>query len=141
MTDPLQDLKQYSPTFTISQVLAFFARKNMDITRGMIQNYIRDNLIPPPVNKRKYTQKHLAALAMVIRLKTVFDMPTIREALSPYMDEEGLPLESYQEIMEKLSGMISKWQKSMAPALTVEEDGGTLMTMVFASELKSAVVE
>jgi len=140
MIDPLQDLKQYSPTFTISQVLAFFERKEMEITRGMIQNYIRDGLLPPPVNKRKYTQKHLTALAMIDRLKTVFDIPTIKEALTPYMDEEGLPLESYQEIMEKLSGMISKWRANMAPALTVEEDGGTLMSMVFASELKKAVM-
>jgi len=140
MTDPLQDIKHYSPTMTISQVLLFCERKNMGITRGMIQNYIRDGLLPPPVNKRQYTHKHLATLVMIDRLKTVFDMPTIKEALLPYMDEEGLPMESYQEIMEKLSGMISKWRTSMAPALTVEDDGGTLMSMIFASELKSAVV-
>jgi len=126
---------------TISQVLKFCERKNMGITRGMIQNYIRDGLLPPPVNKRTYTHKHLAALAMIDRLKTVFDMPTIKEALSPYMDEEGLPIDVYATIMEKLIGMEAKWRASIAPALTEESDGGVLLSMAFATELKSAVVE
>ena len=141
MTDPLQDIKHYSPTMTISQVLKFCDRKNMGITRGMIQNYIRDGLLPPPINKRQYTHKHLAALALIGRLKTVFDMPTIKEAMLPYMDEEGVPLDIYETAMEKLSGMISKWKASIAPALSVEGDGGTLLTMVFATELKSAIVD
>jgi len=126
---------------TISQVLKFCERKNMGITRGMIQNYIRDGLLPPPVNKRQYTHKHLAALAMIDRLKTVFDMPTIREALTPYMDEEGLPTEVYSTLMDKLTGMEAKWQASIAPALSVEKDGGTLLSMAFATELKNTVTE
>jgi len=141
MTDPLQDIRHYSPTMTISQVLKFCERKNMGITRGMIQNYIRDGLLPPPVNKRLYTHKHLAALAMIDRLKAVFDMPTIREAMLPYMDDEGLPTDIYATVMEKLSGMISKWQANIAPALAVESDGGTLLSMAFATELKSSVME
>ena len=140
MTDPLQDIRQYSPTMTISQVLLFCERKNLDITRGMIQNYIRDGLLPPPVNKRQYTHKHLAALAMIHRLKTVFDMSTIREALQPYMDEEGLPIDVYSAIIDKLIGMVTKWQTHIAPALAVEEDEGTLLSMVFATELKDSVV-
>jgi len=141
MTDPLQDLRHYSPTMTISQVLKFCERKNLSITRGMIQNYIRDGLLPAPVNKRIYTHKHLAALALIYRLKTVFDMPTIREAMLPHMEEDGLSVESYAALMEKLSGIVSKWQVSIAPALSVEDDGGTLLSMVFASELKGAIVD
>lgn len=140
MHDPLHDIKHYSPTMTITQVLKFCERKNLAITRGMIQNYIRDGLLPPPVDKRKYTHKHLATLVMIYRLKTVFDMPTIQEALKPYMDDEGLPIEIYTEIFAKLSGMVAKWKASIAPALTVEEDGGTLMSMMFTTELKRAVV-
>jgi len=140
MTDPLQDIRHYSPTMTITQVLKFCERKNMNITRGMIQNYIRDGLLPSPVNKRIYTHKHLAALAMIDRLKTVFDMPTIKEALSPYTDEEGLPTDVYSTIMDKLIGMEAKWQATIAPALTVESDGGVLLSMVFATELKRAIV-
>jgi len=140
MTDPLQDIRHYSPTMAITQVLKFCERKNIGITRGMIQNYIRDGLLPPPVKKRIYTHKHLAALAMIDRLKAVFDMPTIKEALSPYMDEEGLPIDIYDTIMDKLIDIAAKWQASIAPTLTEENDGGILLSMAFATELKSAVV-
>lgn len=140
MQDPLQDIKHYSPTMTISQVLKFCERKNLGITRGMIQNYIRDGLLPPPVNKRQYTHKHLAALAMIDRLKTVFDIPTVKEAMAEYMDEEGLPIEIYEEVINKLTGMVGKWQVSIAPSLAVESDGGTLLTMAFATELKDAII-
>jgi len=140
MNDPLQDIRHYSPKMTISQVLLFCERKSMGITRGMIQNYIRDGLLPPPQNKRHYTHKHLAALTMIFRLKSVFDMPTIKEALEPYMDEDGLPIDMYEEMTNKLTSMVTKWRTSIAPALAVEEDGGTLLTMVFATELKNSIV-
>jgi len=68
-------------------------------------------------------------------------MPTIREALLPYMDSEGLPIDAYEAIMVKLTNMVTKWQTNIAPALTVEGDGGTLLSMVFATELKGAIVE
>lgn len=139
MTDPLQDLRHYSPTMTISQVLTFFERREMDITRGMIQNYIKAGLLPPPVNKRLYTHKHLAALAMIYRLKTVFSMPMIKEAMAPYMDREGLPMDIYATWMEKLSGMLSKWGATIGPALATENDGGTLLAMAFTTELKDAL--
>jgi len=126
---------------TISQVLLFFERQGIEITRAMIQNYIRLGIMPSPVNKRHYTHKHLAALAMITRLKTVFDMPTIQEAMEPYMDSEGLPPEVYAALMEKLSGMISKWSTSIAPMLSTENDGGTLLSMVFTTEIKSAIVD
>ena len=141
MTDPLQGINHFSEKMSISQVLLFCERRNIGITRGMIQNYIRDGLLPPPVSKRIYTHKHIAALVIIDRLKTVFDMPTIRAAMEPYMDEEGLPLDVYTSLLGKLSGMVNKWQVNIAPALTVEDDGGTLLSMAFATELKAAIVE
>lgn len=141
MTDPLSDIKHYSPTMTISQVMKFCEKKEMGITRAMIQNYIRDGVIPPPVNKRLYTQKHLAALAMIDRLKTVFEIPTIKEALAPYMDAEGLPLEAYEELIKKVDYLTQKWLFLNADTLKNEKDGGALLTMACAAELKAAVLQ
>jgi DNA-binding transcriptional MerR regulator len=140
MTDPLSDIRHYSPTMTISQVMKFCEKKELTITRAMIQNYVRDKLLPPPVNKRLYTHKHLAALVMINRLKTVFDIPAIREALTPFMDEEGLPLEAYTEMQNKIGYLTQKWLFINKEMLAAENDGGTLLTMVCAAELKSAVV-
>jgi len=140
MTNPLSDINQYSPTFKIAQVLAFCKRKNLSLTRPMIQNYIRDGLLPPPVNGRQYTHKHLAALVMIDRLKTVFDMPTIKEALLPYMDEDGLPMEVYSQLLERLNMLMLQFMQAAAPTFAEENDGGTLLSMIFAAEVKASVV-
>jgi len=132
MTNPLSDIRHYSPTMTISQVLKFCEKKGMAITRAMIQNYIRAGLLPPPADKRFYTHKHLAVLTMIDRLKTVFDIPTIQGALAPYIDDEGLPLDIYAELMEKVEKLTDNW--------LTEIDGGTLLAMACAAEMKAAIL-
>jgi len=138
MTNPLSDIRHYSPTMTMTQLMKFFEKKNIGITRAMIQNYIRDGLLPSPLNKRFYTHKHLAALVMIDRLKTVFDMPTIQRALKPYMDDEGLPLDKYSELMEKTGGSIQKLLN--VASVASEDDGGVLLTMSCAAELKAIIM-
>ena len=102
MTNPLDDIRHYSPKLTISQLIKFFEKKKMSLTRGMVQNYIRDGLLPPPAGKRFYTHKHIAALVVICKLKTVFDIPTIQKSLVPLMDDEGLPLEIYSQLMDRV---------------------------------------
>jgi len=98
MTDPLIDINNYSPSLTISQLIKFCEKKGFLVTKGMIQNYIRVGLLPNPVNKRFYTHKHIAALIIVCLTKPVYEIESIKKALLPHMDEEGLPIETYQKI-------------------------------------------
>ena len=140
MQNPLQGIEHISNNLTITNVLKFCERQEIGITRAMIQNYIRDGLLPPPVGKRFYTHKHLAALVLIDRLKTVFDIPTVKAALQPYMDDEGIPLSSYTAILGKLAMVTSSWQESVAPLVAAESDGGILLSMMFATELKNAIV-
>ena len=105
MQDILRDISQYTKQFTISQVVTFFDRKGLLITKSMIQNYVRDGLLPPPSNKRYYTHKHLATLALITKLKTVFEMSDIKAAMSPYIDNEGVPLEIFRNLPETLAIM------------------------------------
>lgn len=139
MTDPLSDIRHYSPTMTISQVMKFCEKKGIGITRAMVQNYIRAGLLPPPADKRFYTHKHLAALAMIEHLKMFFDIPTIQEALAPYLDEEGLPLEFYTEFIAKTETLTRNWLSQNEKALKSEKDGGTLLAMTYAAELARSV--
>ena len=136
MIDPLSDIRQYSTTMTISQVLKFCQKKELGITRGMVQNYIRDGLLPSPVGKRFYTHKHLAALAMIDRLKAVFDIPTIQRVLVPFMDEEGLPLEIYAELMQSSKDILARLAAS-----TEEDSRGNLSLMIFLALAKADVLE
>ena len=136
MNDPLHDIGQYSPTMTISQLMKFCEKKNIEITRAMIQNYIRDGLMPSPVNKRLYTHKHIAALVVISRLKTVFDIPSIKKTLVPFLDDEGLPMEIYSEILAKTQMITQKWLNEQGEIFKTEKDGGALLLMSCTADLK-----
>ena len=140
MTDPLHDIHHYSPNLTIAQVIKFCEKKDLPLSRPMVQNYIRDGLLPPPVNKRIYTHKHLAALVVICRLKTVYDMPAIKAALGPLMDEEGLPLETYKWLMHKQKDALDLWLAHVAPNIAGEvEDKQNLLIMAHAADIKKLV--
>jgi len=139
MTDPLFDIQQYSPTLTISQVIKFCQKKNMNITRAMIQNYIRIDLLPPPKNKRLYTHNHLTILVLIDKLKSVFDIPTIQTALYPYMDDDGISIEVYARLIKDLKVLTTEWEDTFDSMVKTQTDGGTLLSMVFATELKSSI--
>lgn len=136
--DPLFDLHHYSPTLTIIQVIKFSMKKDLGVTRAMVQNYIRDGLLPPP-NGRVYTHKHLAALVIIQKLKTVFDMPTIKAALTPHLDAEGLPLDTYTHIMEVLASADKQWEKYITPAINRGEGTERLNLMAHIAALKTRV--
>ena len=137
MTDPLSDIHHYSPTFTIAQVIKFCEKKHISISRPMIQNYIRDGLLPPPMG-RTYTQKHLAAIAIIHRLKTVYDIPAIKEAIAPHIDNEGLPLETYKWLIEKLNANLDIWIKSVAQNIANEPDSKqNLLLMAHVTDIKN----
>ena len=130
--NPLSDIKQYSNAMTISQTLKFCEKKGLGITRGMIQNYIRDGLLPSPANKRFYTHKHMAALVLIDRLKTVFDIPTIHAALTPLMDEEGLPMEVYNKLIKDSLAILERFKQ--------EGNYNRLTLMAFLSFAKADVL-
>ena len=133
MTNPLSDIRHYSPKLTISQLIKFFEKKEMSLTRGMVQNYIRDGLLPPPVDKRFYTHKHIAALVIICKLKTVFDIPTIQKTLVPLMDSEGLPLELYSRLFDRTHGLLTMIID------TEDLQNDNLLFMLFTAELKSRI--
>jgi len=137
MTDPLTDIHHYSPNLNIASVIKFCEKKSLPVSRAMVQNYIRDGLLPPPVNKRYYTHKHLAALVMICRLKTVYDMPAIKAALVPHMDEEGLELETYKWLMSKQKETLDLWLANVAPKIAAEDaDRQGLLIMAHVANIK-----
>ena len=137
MIDPLQDIHHYSPALTIAQVIKFCEKKALPLSRPMVQNYIRDGLLPPPLNKRIYTHKHLAALVMICRLKTVYDMPAIKAVLEPHMDDDGLPLTTYKWLISKLKEVLDLWLANIAPNITAEDESRhALLIMAHAADIK-----
>jgi hypothetical protein len=73
------------------------------------------------------------------RLKTVFEIPAITAALSPYMDEDGLPLEIYERLLQKTEILLHKWIELSADSLRTENDGGVLLSMLCAAVMKDVI--
>ena len=136
MYDPLADIRQYGRTMTISQVVRFFEKKELPITRAMVQNYIRGGLLPPPAGKRHYTHKHLAALVLINYLKSVFDMEDIKNALTPLMDGEGLPLETYESLLTRLDELSGVWKRTMSAFFFDAEALSRVLLMTHTADLK-----
>ena len=139
MTDHLSDIHHYSPNLTIANVIKFCEKKGLPISRPMIQNYIRDGLLPPPIN-RNYTHKHLSALVIISHLKAVCDLPIIKEALAPHMDEEGLPLETYRWFISKQKELMDLWLAQVAPTIAAQpEDSQGLLLLGHLADVKGVL--
>jgi hypothetical protein len=71
----------------IDRQLTLYHRDDNDrlLTPAMINNYIKDNLIPR-ADMKKYTQVHLGLLIMIGTLKQVLSIPNLNQLLSAYRD-------------------------------------------------------
>ena len=73
------------------------------LTKTMINNYAKNDLLPPPV-KKKYSREHMMILIMIYYLKGVLSFNDIQELLAPlterYFDKnDGFNLEDiYKEV-------------------------------------------
>ena len=52
------------------------------VTRSIINNYVKDGIVPRPVNKR-YAREQLSALMMACVLKRVLPMQQVKQLLRP----------------------------------------------------------
>lgn len=74
------------------------------LTKTMINNYAKNDLLPPPV-KKKYSKDHMLLLIFIYYFKNIMSISDIQELLGPisdqYFNDKGeLPLtEIYEEIM------------------------------------------
>lgn len=83
----LTNIESYNDEMTISQVVRFFDRHGLNFTKTMIQNYVRVGLIPPPVEKRYYTKKHLILLSIIDSLKDIYSLEEIGKLFKPIFND------------------------------------------------------
>jgi len=75
------------------------------LTKTMINNYAKNDLLPPPV-KKKYSKEHMLILIMIYYFKGILSFSDIQEILRPitehYFDKkDGFGLEAiYREVFE-----------------------------------------
>lgn len=85
----------------------FFPEEEKCITSTMINNYVKQKLLPPPENKR-YGKKHLAYLFMISILKRFMqlsEISTLLDHLIPEMGEEDAFNLFSRELSASLAGL------------------------------------
>ena len=116
------------------------------LTKTMINNYTKNDLIPPPV-KKKYSKEHLLLLIFVYYMKDFLSISDIKTLIGPITDrffhrtDEGITLhEIYQRIngLEKahINPIIEDLNGNLSTALEAfadvdEDDRDYLQTFAF----------
>lgn len=88
------------------------------LTKTMINNYAKNNLLPPPV-KKKYSKEHVLTLIFIYYYKGVLSIQDIQSILNPITDrffeqnEEYSLAKIYEEIVKHEAGRISQLKDSV----------------------------
>ena len=126
--DKIPDLDLY-----IDQAEMFFKTQfeNLDlsggksvITKAMINNYTKNELIPRPEGK-KYTQSHILMTAMIIYLKGIFKIEEIEVLMRPLVENHKSEFEDHIDpsILYNTACAINKdYVKNLAAAVDMDID-------------------
>ena len=106
--DDIQDIELYMDqvtTFMDSRLKNAARNPEVDkiLTKTMINNYAKNDLLPPPVRK-KYSREHMLLLIFIYYFKGILSISDIQTVLKPITDRffagnEGLKLETiYNEV-------------------------------------------
>lgn len=88
------------------------------LTKTMINNYAKNNLLPPPI-KKKYSKEHLLALIFIYYFKNILSIGDIQAVLNPitehyFASDAKLNLESiYSEVFRLEKSEIENLQKDI----------------------------
>ena len=115
------------------------------LTKTMINNYTKNDLLPPPV-KKKYSKEHMLCLIFIYYLKNILSINDIHTVLSPltekyFGNKDGFDMEDiYKEIFEMEKAESKKVLKEFAKKHQIaketfadfpEEDQEMLQTFSF----------
>ena len=93
------------------------------LTKTMINNYAKNDLLPPPV-KKKYSKEHMLLLIFVYYFKNILSITDIQHLLTPltekyFNSEESMNLQDiYEEVFELENERIDATSKDIAKAYT-----------------------
>ena len=147
-TIPNIDLYMDQITSFMDSQLANSKRHEDDklLTKTMINNYTKNDLLPPP-NKKKYSKEHLLTLIFIYYLKNFLSISDIQTILNPitdkYFGKNDSPYDMsdiYAEIFrmeeEETTKLLKEFSKKYSIAKDTftdfpEEDQETLQTFAF----------
>ena len=96
------------------------SEKDKVITKTMIGNYVKHNMMPRPVNK-KYSKDHLIMLSLIYYLKGSFQMEEIEKIVHPLIENYNSEFDDKIDLTalyEGILGIQAKEQESLAQSVT-----------------------
>lgn len=128
MWERLPDLELYMDqvlTFMNKQLEPFTPDGERLLTPSMINNYVKDNVLPRPVRK-KYSRGHLAMLLMICSLKAVLSLPEIAQLLRGLTD--GKDISDYYPAFEQVHSDALKEVAARISAAPAKDDDSLYQT-------------
>jgi len=121
---PEIDLYMDQITTFMDDKLSIFKRNEDDkiLTKTMINNYVKSDIIPKPTNK-KYSKDQLLLLILVYNMKRVLSVKDLEKLMAPIIENYKSDLEEKIKLEDLYSGLID-FQKNERKKLaeTVEDD-------------------
>lgn len=112
----------------INQYLGFFVfdpEGEKLLTPSMVNNYVKQRLLPPPVRK-KYGRKHIALLIMICTLKQSIGMSAVAGMLPP--DDEAVIQQEYERFAASYLRIsryvVEQAKQSAAPVFNADVNTG-----------------
>lgn len=148
---PNIDLYMDQVTTFMDKQLESFRRHETDklLTKTMVNNYTKNNLLPPPV-KKKYSKEHVLTLLFIYYFKNILSISDIQAILNPLTDryfggDSGFAMEDvYKEVFRLESEETKKVLKDLGKKYVIanntfndfpEEDQEFLRAFSFICQL------
>ena len=77
------------------------------LTKTMVNNYVKNNLLPPP-EKKKYSKEHVLTLIFIYYFKSILSISDIQSILNPITDKyfgKGSSEMSLEDIYKEVFGL------------------------------------
>ncbi len=86
---PTLELYMDQVVIVLNEYLGIYSAGDDDkaVTQAMVNNYVKQKLIPPPV-KKKYGRVHLSLLMMICTLKQTLSIPHVKSMLPGWEEDE-----------------------------------------------------
>ena len=103
------------------------------LTKTMINNYAKNNLLPPPV-KKKYSKEHVLVMIFIYYFKNILSIKDIESVLTPITEktfdkEESLDMTSvYEEICQMEKSRIDDLKKDVTNSYELAMDSFSVLT-------------
>lgn len=97
------------------------------LTKTMINNYAKNDLLPPPT-KKKYSREHMLVLIFIYYFKNLLSITDIQALLKPltekyFKNDKDFGMEEvYKEVFSLEKGELEKLQKDMEEKYAVSQE-------------------